>query len=369
MSKLLDQFRGCMVGGLVGDCLGAVFESRYESLVPLKKIDDYFEKLKNPHFLETQQYTDDSAMARQIAVSYIRNQGFNYKDLAERFSKEYFHEPWRGYGGSVVDVFTKLKEQNYSDPFKPAAEQFNGSGSYGNGAGMRAHPIGLACHTLDLQQTLDHAVDVGRLTHAHVHGIGGGVIQTLSVQQALKGHESIEDMMRHVRTGIELFESSRQNKDYSLKLDQVQEYLNSSSDTELEEICFELGNTVAAIDSVPTALFCFLRCLKDFEKEEQFEQTIRLAIRLGGDTDTIASMAGAISGAYLGLEAIPEFMIRSCEAVEDAHKHATAIHNIVNKSNIDQAANGGDKGSAGEKMNEKESSPPEKKAKLNPEQI
>ena len=67
-------------------------------------------------------------------------------------------------------------------------------------------------------------------------------------------------------------------------------------------------------------------------------------------------------------QAIPEFMIRSCEAVEDAHKHATAIHDIVNKANIDQA-NGEDKGSAGDKMNEKESSPPEKKAKLNPEQI
>merc|ERR1719154_1035862 len=168
--------------------------------------------------------------------------------------------------------------------------------------------------------------------------------------------------MKHVRAGIELFESSRQNKDYSSKLVQVEEYLDSSSETELEEICFELGNTVAAIESVPTALFCFLRCMRDFEKEEQFEQTIRLAIRLGGDTDTIASMAGAISGAYLGLEAIPEFMIRSCEAVEDAHKHATAIHGIVNKDNIVQAANGGDNG-------ETEQAPPEKKFKVNPEKL
>lgn len=355
-----------MVGGLVGDCLGAVFEMRYESLVPLKKIDEYFDQLKSPQFMETQQYTDDSAMARQIAVSYIRNKGFSYKDLAERFSKEYFQEPWRGYGGSVVDVFTKQKEQNYANPFKPAAEQFNGSGSYGNGAGMRAHPVGLACHTLDLQQTLDHAVDVGRLTHAHVHGIGGGVIQTFAVQQALKRPENKDEMMKHIRAGIELFESSRQNKDYSMKLDQVQEYLTTSSETELEEICFELGNSVAAIDSVPTALFCFLRCLNDYEKEEQFEQTIRLAIRLGGDTDTIASMAGAISGAYLGLEAIPDFMIRSCEAVEDAHKHATAIHDIVIKDNIVEAANSGD--------NERNSPnddeifpPPEKKMKENTE--
>ena len=64
---------------------------------------------------------------------------------------------------SSIFLYFYYAEQNYSDPFKPAAEQFNGSGSYGNGAGMRAHPVGLACHTLDLQQTLDHAVDVGRI--------------------------------------------------------------------------------------------------------------------------------------------------------------------------------------------------------------
>jgi len=359
MSKLLDQFRGCMIGGLVGDCLGAVFESRYEGLVPVNKINAYFDKLKDPQFSETQQYTDDSAMARQISISYIKNTGFCYQDLAERFSREYMREPWRGYGGSVVDVFNKLKDQNYTEPFKPAAEQFNGSGSYGNGAGMRAHPVGLACYSLQLQQTLDHAVNVGRLTHAHVHGIGGGVLQALAVQQALQKHSSVEDMLKQIRAGIELFESTRENQDYSGKLDQVEEFLNST-DTELEEICFELGNTVAAIESIPTALYCFLRCLKDHKVEDQFEQTIRLAIQLGGDTDTIASMAGAISGAYLGIEAIPEFMIRHCEAVEDAHKHATAMHNIVTSNKDENEKNGTTNGYGDADLS---SPPPEKKAK------
>eukprot|EP00088_Acartia_fossae_P052663 TRINITY_DN5960_c0_g1_i4.p1 TRINITY_DN5960_c0_g1~~TRINITY_DN5960_c0_g1_i4.p1 ORF type:complete len:330 (+),score=54.11 TRINITY_DN5960_c0_g1_i4:139-1128(+) len=323
--------------------------------------------LKNsnhPTSHRTKKYTDDTAMARQIAISYIKNKSFNYKDLAERFSKEFLHEPWRGYGGSVVDVFHKLQEQNYADPFKPAAEQFNGSGSYGNGAGMRAHPVGLASYKLDLSQTIETAVNVGRITHAHVHGIGGGVLQTLAVKQALRQEDCVETMLKKIREGMEKFESTRNNKDYSNKLDLVEEFLKSS-DTALDEICFELGNSVAAIDSVPTALYCFLKCCKDYEKKQQFEQTIRLAIRMGGDTDTIASMAGAISGAYLGIEDIPDFMIRHCEAVEDAYKQATGIHDIVTlqkpsdseekQTNGQEVVNNGDARGTSE--------PPEKKPK------
>ena len=74
--------------------------------------------------------------------------------MAEKFSQEYFREPWRGYGGSVVDVFNKLKAQKYEQPFKPAAEQFNGSGSYGNGAGKKYHLYFLTVTTVVHGQTV-----------------------------------------------------------------------------------------------------------------------------------------------------------------------------------------------------------------------
>jgi len=60
-----------------------------------------------------------------------------------------------------------------------------------------------------------------------------------------------------------------------------------------------LGNGIEAPRSVPTAIYCFLR------QTQSYEDTVIYAISLGGDTDTIAAMAGAISGAYLGIETIP----------------------------------------------------------------
>ena len=70
-------------------------------------------------------------MARQVADSIITMKNVDSKDMAQRFVKEYFKEPGRGYGASVADVFKKLRKTECFDPFGPASEQFNGSGPYG----------------------------------------------------------------------------------------------------------------------------------------------------------------------------------------------------------------------------------------------
>jgi poly(ADP-ribose) glycohydrolase ARH3 len=73
------------------------------------------------------------------------------------------------------------------------------------------------------------------------------------------------------------------------------------------KIVEELGNGVEAFNSVPAAIFSFL------SNHMSFISTVTYAISLGGDTDTIASMAGAISGAYLGIDAIPSDWIEQVE--------------------------------------------------------
>lgn len=63
-----------------------------------------------------------------------------------RYTTEYFDQPKRGYGQNVVDVFHALKKNNFEDPFGPAKDQFQGSGSYGNGGSMRVAPVALFYH-------------------------------------------------------------------------------------------------------------------------------------------------------------------------------------------------------------------------------
>ena len=77
-------------------------------------------------------------------------------------------------------------------------------------------------------------------------------------------------------------------------------------------------------EAVPCAIYAFLHC-----NSLSFRELIPYAISLGGDTDTIASMAGAIGGAYWGLESIPEEWTTSCEEFATAKELAHSIHDLV----------------------------------------
>lgn len=65
---------------------------------------------------------------------------------------------------------------------------------------------------------------------------------------------------------------------------------------------------------MPTALYCFLR---NTQSENSFKETLEYTISLGGDTDTIASMACSLSGAYLGDSKIPRGLVERCEGFEE----------------------------------------------------
>ena len=77
-------------------------------------------------------------------------------------------------------------------------------------------------------------------------------------------------------------------------------------------------------EAVPCAIFAFLKCSKD-----SFRELIPYSVSLGGDTDTIASMAGAIGGAYWGLENIPQEWRECCEQSSKALSLADALYDLV----------------------------------------
>jgi ADP-ribosylglycohydrolase len=76
----------------------------------------------------------------------------------------------------VTEVFRKLNNQNLEDVWMPAAEQFNGSGSYGNGGAMRISPVPLFAHK-NYDKMIDIAEQSTKLTHTHPLGINGAILQ------------------------------------------------------------------------------------------------------------------------------------------------------------------------------------------------
>lgn len=112
-------------------------------------------------------------------------------------------------------------------------------------------------------------------------------------------------------------------------------------------LVFRPGNGIAALHSVPTAIFCVLHCLQPRaclpENYGGLERTIAYSLALGGDTDTIACMAGAIAGAHYGIEVLPQSWIRCCEGAEDADINAERLHMLYHQSSREGEGGSGEK--------------------------
>ncbi|KAF8773204.1 ADP-ribose glycohydrolase ARH3 like protein [Argiope bruennichi] len=187
---LLSKFRGCMIGSLIGDCLGAPFEG--DSRVSKRILGNYFYNLLTGGSIQIFPYTDDTCMTLSVASSLVENKKVDPKDLAKKFVAEFYSQPKRGYGMNVISVFSALKETNFEDVFLPGKMQFNGSGSYGNGAAMRIAPIALFNHSKTDESLQSDVEECSRITHNHPNGYNGAILQCLAVKAALKSDSSKE---------------------------------------------------------------------------------------------------------------------------------------------------------------------------------
>ena len=145
MSRALSKYRGTLVGALVGDCLGSKYEG-VSGIIPWGEVTDYtMTRIKDNK--ESIPYTDDSAMTRAICKSLTEHQKYDNRNMAKAFVEEFFRDPDRGYGSAVGRVFERLRDEDPEDVTSPARSQFDGQGSYGNGAAMRISPLALFSRT------------------------------------------------------------------------------------------------------------------------------------------------------------------------------------------------------------------------------
>ncbi|KAM9242989.1 ADP-ribosylhydrolase ARH3 [Dugong dugon] len=347
-ARSLSRFRGCLAGALLGDCVGAIYEA--QDPVSLTSVLRHVQNLDSdpgsPGSARTEvlYYTDDTAMSRALVQSLLAKEAFDEVDMAHRFAQEYKKDPDRGYGAGVVTVFKKLLSPKCHDVYEPARAQFNGKGSYGNGGAMRVAGISLAYSSV--QDVQKFARLSAQLTHASSLGYNGAILQALAVHLALQGELSSEHFLEQLLGRMEKLESDAQSlsdakelgmeeRPYSSRLKKIAKLLEQDSVTR-EEVVAELGNGIAAFESVPTAIYCFLRCMEpDPEIPSNFnslQRTLIYSISLGGDTDTIATMAGAIAGAYYGMEQVSESWQQSCEGYEETDILAQSLHRVFQKS-------------------------------------
>ncbi len=304
MGDLKDHFQGALLGNMAGDVLGAPLEGISFSIIKNKGlVRDII-----PSFRGNGRYTDDTQLMIGLAEALCETPGNIVLDrVAFYFGDNY--EPARGYGGNTHGILAMIRQGH---PWREVVEtQTLPGGSFGNGSAMRVSPVALAFYP-DHALAVKAADEQTKVTaHDHPVSIAGTRLQALAVLRGIArgsagkdfgGEEFIRDFL------------SRGSTDYDGPL----AWILDNPDALPEEAARKLGTGVAAIRSVPAALWSFLTA-------PDAEESIVRAVNLGGDTDTIGAMAGAIAGAYYGASQLPARWLDNIENGEKGRDYVIKL--------------------------------------------
>jgi poly(ADP-ribose) glycohydrolase ARH3 len=294
-----------MVGSALGDAIGEIAFVHIRE----KSLCDFLEG-REPLI-----YTDDTAMALGIAESLVRMKGIEQQDLGDTFRRNFENEPWRGYGSGPPIIFSMVKKTGISY-VEAAKSLFGGRGSIGNGAAMRIAPVGLFCHSS--QNLYESARLSAEVTHTHPLGVDGAAIQAAAVAEAVNLNAArIFPKEKFIGRLIDMARTDLMKE----KMTVVRDLINDNSLP--EEAAHRIGRTVAVYESMPFAIYSFMR------NSDSFENCIFCAVLHGGDRDTLGAMAGAISGAYHGIDAIPLAWKKKLENIDFIEKLARELAESV----------------------------------------
>ena len=242
-----------IIGTVCGDIIGSIYECH---------------PTKDPNFkLFTSQstFTDDTIMTCAVAEWLMDDPKHSHEKLVEimhRYGEEY---PHRGYGG----MFKQWLENKWTEPYN----------SFGNGSAMRVSPCGY--YAKSLEEALQLAQISAEVTHNHPEGIIGAQAVAATIF-LLKNGEWLEKgkkfLKEHCFYDLDEIEKNK-----------VEIFRNYTFD-------------VTCQGSVPEAIYCAL-------PPGDYEDSIRIAISLGGDADTQAAIAGGIIAAY---RPVPDHILNEC---------------------------------------------------------
>ena len=247
-----------MLGAIIGDVVGSYYE-----VLEVKEIKNghrsYEERIKildqnTPLFTENSSVTDDSILTFAIYKAIKENKP--YEEMLKYYAKKEIDLGKDMYGRSRFG--------------KGFVEWVNGNTkgtSYGNGASMRISPVGYLFDTLEEVKQESYKATIP--SHNH--------------EESILCAEAVSTSIFLLRNGI----SKEELKEYIEK-----NYFKL--DYDLEDLRRNYKFSSKSINSVPQAIFTFL-------ESNSFEETIRNAISIGGDTDTIACIAGSLAESYYGI--------------------------------------------------------------------
>lgn len=250
------------------------------------------------------QYTDDTQLARELLQSYIKCKRFSPADYAKRIAAIFKENRIVGRGFATQEAALRLiRGASWTESGTPPP-------SAGNGSAMRAAPIGLLFYD-DLDKLVNAAIKQGKITHldhrssAGAVAIAGATAYVLTNTDISSGAmiEHLYNLTKNVDGSVSQAINSL-NEWIDLSPHEAATVISKSGNPDNNRTGGWKGISPFVTPSVVWSLYSFLKSPEDYWK------TICTSIAVGGDVDTTAAMAGAISGTYVGIENIPSNLLQ-----------------------------------------------------------
>jgi len=303
----LEQFRGVILGGAIGDALGGPWEFQTPEAIAERKAAVLHYLPRNGRAPGT--WTDDTLFSRATLRSLLRDAAVIPGNLGTAFAREEIHQGERGFGPATKAAIRRLgKGSHWQNSGTIAAES--------NGAAMRIAPIA-AFRYRDLELLRRDVIRAGQLTHAGYESLGAALGVSFIIAKILRGEFRRHSILAETRAfiGPGRFSSSLNN---------VEDFLRSPVMPDSVAIR-SLGTSGLAWESVSAAIYSFLK------SPDNFSATLERLIRAGGDTDSMAAIAGNLSGAYNGEAEIPNYLKRGVEDGAALAGEAQQLFDLVHR--------------------------------------
>jgi ADP-ribosyl-[dinitrogen reductase] hydrolase len=310
-AELLDRFRGCMLGLAVGDALGMPVEglTRDEIAESLGEVREMVAPGRD-HFhcgLSPGQYTDDTEQTLLLAETIIEAGFFDVERFASKLAdwgRCWIADPSKNRGVGWTSR-TAIQELLRDRPWQEA-----GLSTPTCGSAMRTAPIGLVYHC-NLDLVARYADQQSLPTHSSKAARAGSIAVAVGVALSLLGFAP-----PRVLEMAAAF-SERVDRDFSRRLLIIKELHKLDP----AEALAEIGTSPMVVETVPAAFYCHLK----FEPEE----ALITAASSGGDTDSIASIAGALAGASRGSAWVPDGWLSCLEDRARIEQVATDLADVT----------------------------------------
>ena len=280
-STLSAKFIGGLVGTALGDAIGQVTTARMDRANLCATVE----------LIDTLAYGDETAMTIGLAQALLAEGELSEQLVGDQLRHNYSREPWRGYRPGPPTVFTLVEQQGLS--YAQAAARLGGGASANdNGAATRIAP--LALYLANAPDLYAQAALSARVTHAHPVAIDGAAVMAKAIASLLSLFPAtpccwqpwLQELITFAQTAL-----------LRKQLQCVAELFASHL---APKFAFDyLGAGSAVQTSLPFALYAFL------SHPASFADCLCCAVTHGGERDALGAMAGALTGAYLGCNAIP----------------------------------------------------------------